>query len=341
MEPNSLRLNSYCLRNKHGVLVEVLNKGGIIKKLLLPNKQGTFEDVVLGFSSKNQYLDDHPYFGALAGRFANRIAHGKFTLEGKEYSLAQNNGTNHLHGGLSGFDKVFWEVEPLENQNGIQLSYTSKDGEEGYPGKLSVTVTYELTADNTLKVKYQAHTDKTTVINLTQHSYFNLSGDFSKQILDHELLLHADQYLPLDNTQIPVGNYQSVVGTPFDFSSSKTIGRDIEAKNEQLEIGSGYDHCWVINNPNNEIVKAAEVYHPESGRTMDVYTDQPGIQLYTANFLDNTLPSKTGGTYGPRNGFCLETQHFPNAPNEPSFPTTILKPGETFTSETWFQFSVK
>jgi aldose 1-epimerase len=262
-------------------------------------------------------------------------------LEGKEYSLAQNNGTNQLHGGLLGFDKVFWEVKPLENENGIQLSYTSKDGEEGYPGNLSVTVDYVLTDDNTLKVKYQAQTDKTTVINLTQHSYFNLSGDFSKQILDHELLLHADQYLPLDNTQIPEGNCQSVVDTPFDFSTLKTIGRDIEAKNEQLKIGNGYDHCWVINNPKNEIVKAAEVYHPESGRTMDVYTDQPGMQLYTANFLDNTLPSKTGGTYGPRSGFCLETQHFPNAPNEPSFQTTILKPGETFTSETWFMFSVK
>ena len=262
-------------------------------------------------------------------------------MEGKEYSLAQNNGTNHLHGGLSGFDKVFWEVEPLENENGIQLSYTSKDGEEGYPGNLSVTVDYVLTDDNTLQVKYQAQTNKTTVINLTQHSYFNLSGDFSKQILDHELELNADNYLPIDNTQIPVGNYQSVVGTPFAFSTPKTIGRDIEDKNKQPENDSGYDHCWVINNPNNEIVKAAEVYHPQSGRTMDVYTDQPGMQLYTANFMDNTLPSKTGGTYGPRSGFCLETQHFPNAPNEPSFPTTILNPGETFTSETWFQFSVK
>jgi aldose 1-epimerase len=335
------KITPHKLENKNGLSIEVLNLGGIIRSIKTPDRNGVFKDVVLGFEDYNHYLEEHPYFGAIVGRFANRIAHGKFTLEEKKYSLAQNNDTNHLHGGLSGFDKVFWEVKPLENQNGIQLSYTSKDGEEGYPGKLSVTVTYELTADNTLKVKYQAQTDKTTVINLTQHSYFNLSGDFSKQILDHELLLHADQYLPLDNTQIPEGNYQSVVGTPFDFSTSKTIGRDIEIKNKQLEIGSGYDHCWVINNPNNEIVKAAEVYHPESGRTMDVYTDQPGMQLYTANFLDNTLPSKTGGTYGPRSGFCVETQHFPNTPNEPSFPTTLLKPGEIFSSETWFQFSVK
>jgi aldose 1-epimerase len=213
--------------------------------------------------------------------------------------------------------------------------------EEGYPGNLQTNVTYTLNNKDELSVKYEAKTDKPTIVNLTQHSYFNLSGDFSKQILDHELLLNADQYLPIDNTQIPEGNYQSVVGTPFDFSTPKTIGRDIETKNEQLKIGNGYDHCWVINNPNNEIFKAAEVYHPDSGRTMNVYTDQPGMQLYTGNFLDNTLPSKTGGTYGARSGFCLETQHFPNAPNEPSFPTTILKPGETFTSETRFQFSVK
>ncbi|MDB4163935.1 galactose mutarotase [Flavobacteriaceae bacterium] len=337
----SVAITTYKLENKKGLSIDVLNLGGIIRSIKTPDRNGVFEDIVLGFEDTNHYLGKHPYFGAIAGRFANRIAHGKFTLDGKEYSLAQNNGTNHLHGGLSGFDKVFWEVNPLENENGIQLSYSSRDGEEGYPGKLSITVDYVLTDDNTLQVKYQAQTDKTTVINLTQHSYFNLSGDFSKQILDHELLLHADQYLPLDNTQIPEGNYQSVVDTPFDFSIPKTIGRDIEAKNKQLEVGKGYDHCWIINNPNNEIVKAAEVYHHESGRTMVVYSDQPGIQLYTGNFLDNTLPSKTGGNYGPRSGFCLETQHFPNAPNEPNFPTTILKPGETFTSETWFQFSVK
>ncbi|MDG1760960.1 MAG: galactose mutarotase [Flavobacteriaceae bacterium] len=334
-------LSSYTLINEYGLSIEVLNLGGIICSINTPDRNGVFEDIVLGFKDPKHYLGEHPYFGAVAGRYANRIADGKFSLEGNEFTLAQNNDTNHLHGGIKGFDKVLWNVESLKNENGIQLSYTSKDGEEGYPGNLSVTVDYVLTKDNILKVKYRAQTDKTTVINLTQHSYFNLSGDFAAQILDHELQLNADKYLPLDNTQIPVGNYQSVVGTPFDFSTPKTIGRDIEDKNKQLEIGSGYDHCWVINNPNNEIVKAAEVYHPQSGRTMDVYTDQPGMQCYTGNFMDNTLPSKTGGTYGPRSGFCLETQHFPNAPNEPNFPTTILNPGETFTSETWFQFSVK
>lgn len=341
MTRKPMKLDVHKIQNKNGLSIEFLNLGGVIRSIKTPDRNGVFEDVVLGFEDSKHYLGKYPYFGAIVGRFANRIAHGKFTLEGKEYSLAKNNGTNHLHGGESGFDKVFWEVQPLKNENGFQLSYTSKDGEECYPGKLSIMVVYVLTDDNTLKVKYQAQTDKTTVINLTQHSYFNLSGDFSKQILDHELLLHAYQYLPIDDTQIPEGNYQSVVGTPFNFSTPKTIGRDIESKNEQLKIGNGYDHCWVINNPNNEIVKAAEVYHSESGRTMDVYTDQPGMQLYTANFLDNTLPSKTGGAYGPRCGFCLETQHFPNAPNEPSFPTTILKPGENFTSETWFQFSAK
>jgi aldose 1-epimerase len=334
-------IEKYKLENNNGVVIELLNLGGIITSIKTPDSSGKIADIALGFDDPKQFLENHPYFGALVGRFANRIAHGKFTLEGKEYNLAQNNGTNHLHGGLSGFDKAIWEVQSLENENGIQLSYTSSDGEEGYPGNLSVTVDYVLTDDNTLKVKFQAQTDKTTIINLTQHSYFNLSGDFSKQILDHELQLNADKFLPIDSTQIPLGNYQSVVGTPFDFSAPKTIGRDIEIKNEQLEKGNGYDHCWIINNPNNEIIKVAEVYHPESGRVMDVYTDQPGIQLYTGNFLDNTLQSKTGGTYGPRSGFCLETQHFPNTPNEPNFPTTILKPGETFTSETWFQFSVK
>lgn len=334
-------IEKYRLENSNGVVVELLNLGGIITSIKTPDSYGKIADIALGFDNPNHYLEGHPYFGAIVGRFANRIAHGKFTLEGKEYSLAQNNGTNHLHGGFSGFDKVFWEVEPLEKENGIQLSYTSKDGEEGYPGNLSVTVDYILTDDNILKVKYLAQTDKTTVINLTQHSYFNLSGDFSKKILNHELRLNADKFLPVDSTQIPLGNYHSVVNTPFDFSSSKMIGLDFDANNEQLKIGNGYDHCWVINNPNNKIVKAAEVYHTESGRVMDVYTDQPGIQLYTGNFLDSTLPSKTGSTYGPQTGFCLETQHFPNAPNEPSFPTTVLKPGEIFTSETWFQFSAK
>lgn len=333
-------LISYKLTNKQGFSVEVLNFGGIIHSIKTPDKNGIFNDIVLGFENPKDYFEEHPYFGAIVGRFANRIAQGRFELEGSEYILAQNNGSNHLHGGLSGFDKVFWDVKPLKAKNGIELNYISKNGEEGYPGNLSVTVTYILSDDNTLKVKYKAHTDKATVINLTQHSYFNLSGDFSKKVLDHELQIHAENYLPTDSIQIPTGNYQLVAKSPFDFRTPKTIGRDIELKDEQLEIGNGYDHCWVINNSNKKLVKAAGVYHRQSGRMMEVYTNQPGIQLYTGNFLNNTLPSKTGGTYGPRSGFCLETQHFPNAPNETNFPSTVLRPGETFMSETHFKFSV-
>ncbi|RCL70554.1 MAG: galactose mutarotase, partial [Flavobacteriales bacterium] len=244
-EPNykNIEIISYNLVNKHGYSVEILNLGGIISSIKTPDRSGVFKDITLGFTSPKQYLDEHPYFGAIVGRFANRIANGKFEIEGKEYILAQNNGLNHLHGGALGFDNVFWEVDTLENENGIQLSYISADGEEGYPGNLSVTVTYILTDDNTLKVNYEAQTDKTTVINLTQHSYFNLSGDFSKQILDHELQLFADSYLPVDNTQIPTGSIQLVADSPFDFRARKEIGKDIDIKNNQLEIGKGYDHC--------------------------------------------------------------------------------------------------
>jgi aldose 1-epimerase len=336
-------VDKYILSNKNGMEICIITYGGIITSWTAADKNGDYRDIVLGYNTLAEYEAETPYFGALIGRYGNRIAKGKFSIDGEAYTLAVNNGENHLHGGLKGFDKVVWDAKTIVNDStaSLELSYLSKDMEEGYPGNLQTNVTYTLNNKDELSVKYEAKTDKPTIVNLTQHSYFNLSGDFSKQILDHELLLNADQYLPIDNTQIPEGNYQSVVGTPFDFSTPKTIGRDIETKNEQLKIGNGYDHCWVINNPNNEIFKAAEVYHPDSGRTMNVYTDQPGMQLYTGNFLDNTLPSKTGGTYGARSGFCLETQHFPNAPNEPSFPTTILKPGETFTSETRFQFSVK
>ena len=334
-------IQKYRLENDKGVVIEFLNLGGIITSIKTPDRDGHISDIALGFDDPKQYLDGHPYFGAIVGRFANRIAGGTFSLGGEMYKLAINNEPNHLHGGINGFDNVFWEIEPLKNENGIQLSYTSKDGEEGYPGNLKIMVNYVLKNDNTLKVKYQAQTDKTTVINLTQHSYFNLSGDFSRNILDHELQLNADKFLPVDSTQIPTGDFQLVSESPFDFRIPKAIGKEIETENEQMLFGNGYDHCWVINNPNKAIVKAASLYHPKSGRVMEVYTDQPGIQLYTGNFLDSTLPSKTGGTYGPRSGLCLETQHFPNAPNEPNFPSTILKPNETFTSETWFQFSVK
>lgn len=336
------KMEHFTIENSSGITIEILNLGGIIQSIRTPDKNGAIKDIVLGFTDAEKYSGEHPYFGAIVGRFSNRIAEGKFNLEGKTYTLATNNGPNHLHGGIKGFDKVFWSASPFSNKNssGVTLSYMSKDMEEGYPGNLAVVVTYTLTEDNILKIHYQAQTDKTTVLNLTQHSYFNLSGDFSKQILDHELQLNADQFLQTDANQIPNGTYQDVVNSPFDFRTPKTIGQDIAAENEHLKIGKGYDHCWVINKQEAAMVKTATVHHPESGRIMEVFTDQPGVQLYTGNFLDNSLPSKTGGTYGPRSGFCLETQHFPDAPNQSSFPSTVLNPGETFTSETWFKFSV-
>ena len=338
---NHSKITSHTLKNANGVRVEILNLGGIIKSIKTPNKHGVLEDVVLGFDTAADYLKPHPYFGAIAGRYANRIDNGTFTLDNKTYTLAQNNGSNHLHGGIVGFDKVFWDVSPFESEDGVgvRLHYLSEDMEEGYPGNLDVTVTYTLTHDNTLKVGYKATTDKKTILNLTQHSYFNLSGDFSNDILDHELQINASQYLPLNQNQIPVGTLEKVKNTPFDFQNPKPIGKDIAVENAQLEIGKGYDHCWVFDSKG--LSKVARVYHAESGRLMEVYTDQPGMQLYTANFLDGTIPSKTGGFYKARSGFCLETQQFPNAPNQVEFPSTILNPNEIFTSETWFKFHVK
>ena len=336
-------IEKYRLENSNGIVVELINLGGIITSIKTPDNDGLMADIALGFDDPKQYLDKHPYFGAIIGRFGNRIAEGSFSIDDKNYALAINNGTNHLHGGIKGFDKVFWEAESFSdlNASGVVLQYLSKHMEEGYPGNLSVIVTYLLTNEDTLKVRYEATTDQKTIINLTQHSYFNLSGNFTSQILDHELMLNADTFLTVNENLIPTGSYAAVKDTPFDFLSSKTIGQDFNTDNKQLEIGNGYDHCFVINSSEMGMVEAAMVHHPKSGRVMKVFTDQPGIQFYSGNFLDNTLTAKNGGTYGPQTGFCLETQHFPNAPNEPNFPTTFLKPDETFTSETWFQFSVK
>ena len=336
------KITTFTLKNINGVHVEILNYGGIISKLIVPDRDGNFKDIALGFNQPDNYLGDHPYFGALVGRFANRISNGTFSLDKVTYTLAQNNGSNHLHGGTIGFDKVFWEAKPFENPNesGVVLYYTSKHMEEGYPGNLTVRVTYTLTQDNTLKVAYHATTDKKTVVNLTQHSYFNLSGDFSTPILDHELQLDANSILELNENQLPTGAFLDVTDSPFDFRTSKSIGQDIEKDHIQLRIGKGYDQCWVLNNK-GEFDKIAEVYHPKSGRTLEVLTSEPGVQLYTANYLNNTIPSKTGGTYGSRSGFCLETQHFPDSPNQSHFPTTTLEPGKPFISETWFRFTTK
>lgn len=342
--PDSTVIDRYVLKNDNGLELVVITYGGIITSLKVPNKDGSLENIVLGFDNLVDYLrPNNPYFGALIGRYGNRIAKGKFTLNGIEYNLAINNGVNHLHGGIKGFDRVVWNVEPMESQNGpsLKLKYLSKDGEEGYPGNLNVTVVYALTNNNTLEVIYKATTDKQTVINLTQHAYFNLSGDFSKTILDHEITINSDSYLSVDDTLIPTGELANVSNTPFDFRTAKTIGRDIENENDQLKKGKGYDHCWVLKEQGKGLGLAASAYHPESKRLMEIFTDEPGIQFYTGNFLNGTLPIPNGGTYAQRTGFCMETQHFPDSPNQKDFPSVVLNPGDTYKTKTTFKFSIK
>ncbi len=341
--PDGKKVDRYTLKNQSGMEVGIITYGGIIVSLKAPNNEGISEDIMLGLDSLSQYIQSNPYFGAIIGRYGNRIANAKFSLEGMEYTLAANNGVNHLHGGIKGFDKVLWDAFPEKERNGasLRLTYNSKDMEEGYPGNLSVSVTYTLKDDNSLDVHYEATTDKKTIVNLTQHSYFNLSGDFSKTVLDHELTLYSDAYLPVDRALIPTGEIAPVDGSPFDFREPKTIGRDIAQDHDQLKKGSGYDHCWVLNNPNSGIRLSARVRHPESGRIMEVFTDEPGVQLYTGNFLNGTLPAKGGGTYAQRTGFCLETQHYPDSPNQKKFPSVVLNPGEKYASNTSFKFSTE
>lgn len=330
----------YTLRNKQGMEVDIITYGGRITKLSVPDKNGKFSNVVLGFDNLEQYQKENPFFGALVGRYGNRIANAKFSLNGTEYTLAANDGPNNLHGGLKGFDKVVWKVEGIQEGDNasLKLSYLSKDMEEGFPGNLANIVTYTLTDDNTLEVAYEATTDKPTVVNLTQHAYFNLTGDFSKTILDHELSLNADKLVPVDDNLIPTGELLEVSGTPFDFRLPKVIGRDIDANDDQVKKGGGFDHCWVLNEQDTGLRTVAMVYEPESGRIMEVATTEPGIQLYTGNFLDGTLPAPNGGTYAKRSGLCLETQHYPDTPNQPNFPSVTLNPGERYTTTTSFKF---
>jgi aldose 1-epimerase len=331
----------FTLSNAAGMQVEIITYGGIITSMKVPNAAGGLNDVVLGYDSLSDYEKGSPYFGALIGRYGNRIADGSFTLDDQAYTLVQNDGKNHLHGGTKGFDKVVWSADSKieDNKVVLQLHYLSQDMEEGYPGNLHTEVVYTLTNDNMLEVAYKATTDKKTVVNLTQHAYFNLSG--AKDILDHELRLQAPRYLPIDETLIPTGEIASVEGTPFDFTSFKTIGRDIETESLQLERGLGYDHCWVLDNPNKELQTAALLKEASSGIQMEVRTDQPAIQFYSGNFLDGTNPMKQSDSfYNYRSGLCLETQHYPNAPNEASFPSTVLSPGEVYSTKTQFLFSV-
>ena len=338
-------VKKYIVENGSGLQMSVISYGGIITSLKVPDEEGNYEDVVLGFDAISQYEEGSPYFGALIGRYGNRIAEGKFSLEGDEYVLEINNAPNHLHGGVLGFDKVIWNVESIERTDSasLKLTHTSPDGAGGYPGTLETTVIYTLNEDNSLDIRYEATTDKTTIVNLTQHSYFNLSGDFSKTILDHVVEINADRFLPVGETLIPTGELKSVEGTPFDFTEPIEIGELIvlEETNEQLERGAGFDHCWVLNSPDSGVRYAASAYHPESGRYMEVYTNEPGLQLYTGNFLDGTLPAKGGGNYEKRTGFCMETQHYPDTPNQEGFPSVVLKPGEKYSSKTSYKFLVK
>lgn len=318
--PKGEEVNQYTLTNANGIEMKVINYGGIITSLKTPDRNGNLGDIVLGYDDLQSYLELNPYFGAIVGRYGNRIAKGKFSLDDEEYSLAINNIGNHLHGGLVGFDKVLWDINSYESDKGVglKLSYTSEDMEEGYPGNLDVVVNYFLSNDDQLEIEYEAHTDKKTVVNLTQHSYFNLKG--AGNILDHSLELNASRYVPVDSTLIPTGELQLVKGSPFDFKTEKVIGVDIDSEHEQIVIGGGFDHCWVIDSSKEGLNHAASAYEPSTGRGMDVYTTEPGIQFYSGNFLDGQAIGKGGLAYTKRSGFCLETQHFPDSPNHPSFP---------------------
>lgn len=331
----------YKLVNTNGMSMEVMDYGGIITTLTAPDRHDRYEDVVLGFERLQPYLDGHPFFGALVGRYGNRIAGGKFTLDDQEYNLVKNNDENHLHGGTSGFDKKVWASKAMDTPDGpmLELRYTSAHMEEGYPGELQVTVTYLLRNDNALKIDYAATTDRPTIVNLTQHSYFNLNPA-AENILDHELTIYADNYLPVDQGLIPLGSPEEVTGTPFDFLQPHAVGQRIGDNHHQLKIGGGYDHTWVINGMPGELRKAAVLYDPETGREMTVETTEPGVQFYSANFMDGGHTGK-GKVYHKHGGLCLETHHYPDSPNKPEYPSVRLDPGQTYSTTTIFKFSAK
>jgi aldose 1-epimerase len=334
-------VDQFILSNNNGMEVRIINYGGIITYWTAPDKNGDYKDIVLGYNTLAEYEAETPYFGALIGRYGNRIAKGKFSLGNQEYTLVVNNGVNHLHGGLKGFDKVIWDAKTIVSDStvSLELSYLSKDMEEGYPGNLETKVTYTLNNKDELSVNYEATTDKPTIVNLTQHSYFNLTADFNQDILGHELVINADSFLPVDNTLIPTGEFRDVTGTPFDFKTSKAIGIHIDNENIQLKNGLGYDHCWVLNDQNTGVRFVASAYEPVSGRLLEVFSDEPGIQFYSGNFLDGTLPSKNKGMYQHRTGFCFETQHYPDSHNQKNFPSVRLNPGEKYNSKTVFRLS--
>lgn len=339
--PDGRPVELHTLRNVHGVEARISNYGGIVTSLKVPDREGRLGDVVLGYDTLEGYLQASPYFGCLVGRYGNRIAKGRFTLDGAIYTLATNNYPNALHGGLQGFDKRLWKANPYLTADGpaLELSYVSADGEEGYPGTLTVKAVYTLTRDNALRLDYTATTDKATVVNLTQHSYFNLAG--KGDILGHEVYLHADRFTPVDSTLIPTGELRPVEGTPFDFRRPTTIGARVNGDDEQLKFGGGYDHNWVISKPFGELGLQASVYEPTTGRVLEVLSDQPGLQFYCGNFLDGTITGKGGWVYQHRHGFCMEPQHYPDSPNQPTFPTTVLRPGQTYRNTILYRFSTR
>ena len=340
--PDGKAVELYTLTNTHGIAVQVMTYGGIIVSLKTPDKSGHSADITLGFDTLADYLAKNPFFGALVGRYGNRIGNARFTIDGKEYSLAKNDGPNSLHGGLKGFDKVLWQAESFQKSGevGVILKHTSPDGDEDFPGTLHVTVTYTLNDKSEFSLDYHATTDKATPVNLTNHTYFNLGGEGSGSILGEELMLNADHFTPVDKNLIPLGQIASVKGTPLDFTKPTAIGARINDKYEQLALGMGYDHNFVINRTGPGLVLAARVYDPKTGRVLEVDTTEPGVQLYTANHLNN-LRGRNGHIYNARDAFCLETQHYPDSPNHPSFPSTELKPGQTYKTTTVYRFSVK
>jgi len=332
------RVSLFTLKNDNGLEARISNYGGILVSLMTPDREGHISDIVLGFDSVGGYIaNPRPYFGSLIGRYANRIGGGRFTLRGVEYRLDTNDGPNTLHGGTTGFDKRLWAAQPLPKDS-LELTYLSKDAECGFPGDLQVAVTYSLTEHNELSIRYEAMTDMETVVNLTSHAYFNLKDGGLDQILDHELTINADYFTPVSEDLIPTGEYRAVDGTPFDFRRSTPIGARIDEDEEQLRRGRGYDHNWILNRSATGLFMAARVEEPTTGRILEVYTSEPGLQFYSSNFLDGTIRGKFGQVYGHRSGFCLETQHFPDSPNKPHFPSTLLEPGRQFKSYTVFRF---
>ena len=341
--PDGREVYEYTLKNENGMTAKIINYGAIVVSLETPDRNGKFADVVLGYDSLAGYIGDKTFQGSIVGRYGNRIGKGKFSLDGKEYQLSINDGENHLHGGTIGFNKVLWTVEPIESATdpALKLTYVSKDGEEGYPGNVTLSVTYTITKNNELKIDYSGTTDKPTILNPTHHSYFNLSGDPTKTILDEELMINADKTTEVVPGLITTGKFLDVAGTPMDFRKPTKIGAHINDNDAQLKLGPGYDHNWVLNNYNKQLQKAVELYDSTSGRLMEIYTDQPGMQFYSGNFLDGTIKGKKGIVYNYRTGLCLEAQLFPDSPNKPNFPSATLKPGETYKQTTIYKFSTK